>query len=58
MIYVATDDTQGAINIYLAKNKKVLKDMGFRWIKDFKSESKAIMWINESYLVHEKEFLY
>ncbi len=58
MIYVATKDSNQMVNVYLAKNKKALKDMGFRWIRNFKTESRAIMWINESYLRNEKVFLY
>lgn len=58
MIYVATKDKQGKMNVYLSKNKKALKDMGFKWIRNFKTETKAVIWINESYLNHEKEFLY
>ena len=58
MIYVATKDIQGKMNVYLSKNKKTLKDMGFKWIRNFKTETKAIIWINESYLNNEKEFLY
>lgn len=58
MIYVATKDVQSNVNAYLAKNKKTLKDMGFKWIRNFKTESRAIMWINESYLRNEKVFLY
>lgn len=58
MIYVATSNANHSVNAYLAKNKKSLKDMGFKWIRNFKSESKAIMWINESYLQNEKIFLY
>ncbi len=58
MIYVATKDAQSNVNAYLAKNKKTLKDMGFKWIRNFKTESRAIMWINESYLRNEKVFLY
>lgn len=58
MIYVATQKEGSAFKVYLAKNKKLLKDKGFNWIRNFKSESKAIMWINESYLMHEKEYLY
>ena len=58
MIYVATKNSEQRVNAYLAKNKKSLKDLGFKWIRNFKSESKAIMWINESYLQNEKIFLY
>ncbi|NJL14033.1 MAG: hypothetical protein HC913_14170 [Microscillaceae bacterium] len=58
MIYVAVQTEEGTPVAFLAKNKKSLKEMGFRWIRNFKSESRAIMWINESYLHHEKEFLY
>lgn len=58
MIYVATRDIDKTVNVYLAKNKKSLKDLGFKWIRNFKTESRAIMWINESYLRNEKVFLY
>lgn len=58
MIYVATKDVNHSVQAYLSKNKKALKDMGFKWIRNFKSESKAIMWINESYIRNEKVFLY
>jgi hypothetical protein len=59
MIYVAAQDSQtNSTKVFLAKNKKALKDMGFKWIRNFPSETKAVIWINESYLNHEKEFLY
>lgn len=58
MIYVATEQDEGMTTAYLAKNKKALKEMGFKWITSFKSEQKAIMWINETYMFNFKEFLY
>jgi hypothetical protein len=56
--YVATKTEESQIKAYLAKRKKSLQEMGFRWIRSFKSESKAILWLNESYLHHEKFYLY
>ncbi len=57
-IYVSTQHQGKQLNVYLASNKKALKELGFQQIKTFKTESKAIMWINESYLHHEKIYLF
>lgn len=58
MIYVATEKTPETHVAYFSKNRKALKDKGFRWINTFDNEQKAIIWVNESYLCNEKEYLY
>ncbi|WP_026999189.1 hypothetical protein [Eisenibacter elegans] len=59
MIYLATKEAeQGNTIVYFSKNRKTLKDMGFRWITTFDSEHKAIMWANESFMFNTKEYLY
>ena len=58
MIYVATKNQQANTKVYFSKNKKSLQELGFKWIRNFKSESNAVMWSNESYLRNEKVFLY
>ncbi len=57
-IYVSTQYEANQFKVYLASNKKALKELGFQQIKTFKTEPKAIMWINESYLHHEKIYLF
>lgn len=59
MIFVATNDKNvGATTAFFAKNKKQLKEMGFRWISKFDNEQRAIMWVNENYHMNTKEYLY
>ncbi|MCC5946466.1 MAG: hypothetical protein JJT94_16160 [Bernardetiaceae bacterium] len=60
MIFVATrdDKIKERTIAFFAKNKKLLKDKDFKWIRKFENEQRAIMWVNESYLLNEKEFLY
>ena len=60
MIYVAAQNAkeQSQTTVFLSKNKKTLREMGFRWINTFRNEQRAIIWINESYFFNIKEFLY
>ncbi|WP_338792784.1 hypothetical protein V9L05_13205 [Bernardetia sp. Wsw4-3y2] len=58
MIFIATEDQKGKITAFFSKNKKQLKEKGFKWIRKFDDEHRAILWVNESYLLNQKEFLY
>ena len=58
MIFIATQDQKGKIIVFFSKNKKQLQEKGFKWIRKFDDEYRAISWVNESYLFNQKEFLY
>ncbi|WP_375559387.1 hypothetical protein ACE193_16825 [Bernardetia sp. OM2101] len=58
MIFIATQEQKGKITAFFAKNKKQLKEKGFKWIRKFDDEHRAILWVNESYLLNKKEYLY
>lgn len=59
MIYVAIQTPKAGNPLaYFAKNKKDLQTMGFNWISRFENETKAVMWVNENYMLNTKEFLY
>ncbi len=58
MIFVATKDVDSGTTAYFAKNKKQLKEMGFRWISKFDNEQRAVVWVNENFHLNIKEYLY
>ncbi len=58
MIFIATQDQKGKVTAFFSKNKKQLQEKGFKWIRKFDDEYRAINWVNESYLLNQKEFLY
>lgn len=59
MIYVATQpQEEGKVKAFFAKNKKILKEMGFQQIANFDTETRAVIWVNENYFHNVKEYLY